>query len=61
MDMYRSLCPIEGREVLVLRGEERFLARALHIEDDGALLLEKEGEKIRLSSGEISIRETENT
>ena len=61
MEIYRSLCPIVGREVAVMRGEERFLARALHIEDDGALLLDREGEKIRLSSGEISIRETENT
>jgi biotin-(acetyl-CoA carboxylase) ligase len=61
MDAYRSLCPIEGREVLVMRGEERFFARALHVEDDGALLLEREGKTMRLSSGEISIRETDNT
>ena len=61
MDAYRLLCPIEGREVLVMRGEERFFARALHVEDDGALLLEREGKTMRLSSGEISIRETENT
>jgi BirA family biotin operon repressor/biotin-[acetyl-CoA-carboxylase] ligase len=57
MERYRALCPIAGREVLVLRGEERFFAKALSVEDDGSLRLEKNGEEMLLSSGEISVRE----
>jgi BirA family biotin operon repressor/biotin-[acetyl-CoA-carboxylase] ligase len=57
MDIYRSLCPIAGREVAVLRGEERFFAKALSIENDGSLRLLKDGEEMLLSSGEISVRD----
>ena len=59
MAEYRALCPIAGREVLVLRGEERFFATALSVEESGALRLLCGGEEMLLSSGEISIREKE--
>lgn len=58
MALYRSLCPLEGREVTVLRGEERFCATVLTILDSGELLLRVGEEEITLSGGEISIRET---
>ncbi len=61
MKKYRALCPIEGKEILVLRGDEKYTARAVRVEDDGALLIEREGRRERLSSGEISIRENKNT
>lgn len=57
MEKYRSLCPIAGREVLVLRGEERFFAKAIRVEDEGSLRLERDGVEMLLSSGEISIRD----
>ncbi len=57
IETYRALCPIVGREVTVMRGEERFAATVKRIEDDGALRLVRDGEELRLSSGEISIRE----
>ena len=57
IEAYRALCPIVGREVTVMRGEECFFATVEHIEDDGALRLSRDGETLCLSSGEISIRE----
>ena len=60
MAEYRALCPVVGREVEVLRGEERFFAKVLAIEEDGALRLCRDGEILCLTSGEISIRENEN-
>ena len=60
MAEYRALCPVVGREVEVLRGEERFFAKVLTIEEDGALRLCRDGEILCLTSGEISIRENEN-
>lgn len=59
MEEYRARCPIVGREVTVMRGEERFCATVLRIEDSGALRLCADGEELLLSSGEISIREKE--
>lgn len=59
MQKYRALCPIEGREVTVMRGEERFFATVLSVEDSGELRLLRDGEELLLSSGEISIREKE--
>ena len=61
MAEYRRLCPIVGKAVAVTRGEERFAARVLAIEEDGSLRLLCEGEEMRLSSGEISIRDIKET
>ena len=57
MEAYRARCPIAGRTVTVLRGEERDCAHVIKILEDGSLLVEKNGEEAVLSSGEISIRE----
>lgn len=59
MAAYRALCPVVGREVTVTRGEERFFATVLSVEDSGELRLLRNGEELLLSSGEISIREKE--
>lgn len=59
MRKYRALCPIEGREVTVMRGDERFFATVLSVEDSGELRLLRMGKEFLLSSGEISIREKE--
>lgn len=59
MAAYRALCPVVGKEVTVLRGAEKFSARVLAIENSGELRIQKDGEQMLLSSGEISIREIE--
>jgi biotin-(acetyl-CoA carboxylase) ligase len=57
MREYRQRCPIEGKEITVMRGEECFAATALGITDDGSLRIRRGEEEMLLSSGEISIRE----
>lgn len=57
MEEYRRRCFVLGRQICVLRGNECFDAVAKYIDDDCALYVEKQnGEKLRLVSGEISIR-----
>lgn len=54
---YRRRSVILGREVLVVRGDERYTAVAESIDDRGALsVLDRAGERHLLSSGEVSIR-----
>ncbi len=57
MDEYRKRCPVAGKAITVLRGEERYHATALGIAEDGSLRIQRGEEEILLSSGEISIRE----
>lgn len=46
-----------GRDVVVLRGRERFEARAVGIEQDGSLTVETtDGRRMSLHSGEVSLR-----
>lgn len=53
----RSRSNVIGRDVFVLRGEERFSARALAIDDDGNLVVvTPDGRREALHSGEISLR-----
>ncbi len=57
MDAYRTLCVTVGREVLLIRGEERQAAFALGVTDDGGLLVEyPDGNHEIVSSGEVSVR-----
>lgn len=49
-----------GRRVIVIRGNERFTAKALDIDDDGGLFVETEAGRYSLQSGEISLRWEEN-
>ncbi|MBQ8110430.1 MAG: biotin--[Clostridia bacterium] len=52
----RARSNVIGRDVLVLRGEERFVARALDIDDQGRLVIRTESGVSRVGSGEISIK-----
>ena len=52
----RARSNVIGREVLVLRGDERFRARALDIDDMGRLVLQTEDGVKRVGSGEISLK-----
>ncbi len=57
MDTYRSLCLTCNRDILVLRGEERFPAHAIEVTNAGALLVSyPDGHREALQSGEVSIR-----
>lgn len=54
---YRAFCVTIGKEVLLLRGEEKRQAFALDITDDGGLLVKyPDGTQATISSGEASVR-----
>lgn len=54
---YRSHSYVTGKDVFVIKGEERYKAKVLGIDDDGGLIIEREdGEQSVLRGGEISIR-----
>ncbi|MBQ5523777.1 MAG: biotin--[Oscillospiraceae bacterium] len=58
---YRKRSFLQGKEVLVLRGETAVPARVLEIDDDCRLVVQYEnGSQEALSSGEVSIRLEEN-
>ena len=54
----RSRSNVIGRDVTVMRGEERFEARVLDIDDDGRLVIRTEKGITRVGSGEISLKLT---
>lgn len=57
MDKYRQQCVTTGREVLILKGEEKQKAFALSVENDGGLLVEfPDKSRTVVSSGEVSVR-----
>lgn len=57
MDTYRRDCMTLGREILVVRGEERFYATALDIANDGGLVIrDAQGQLQTVQSGEVSVR-----
>lgn len=45
-----------GRDIWVIRGDERFPARALDIDDSGSLVIQTEAGVRRVNSGEVSLR-----
>lgn len=58
-DFYKDYCEASiciGKEITVTNEKESFKARAIKIEKDFSLTLQKENELINLSSGEISIK-----
>ncbi len=57
LEQYRQACITLGKEVQVLRGEERRQGKALEIDSDFRLLVRYEqGEEEWLSAGEVSVR-----
>ena len=53
---YRKYSCVIGKEVLVSQGEQNFLAKVLDVLPSGELKVNKAGEEIILSAGEISIK-----
>lgn len=52
----RARSNVIGRQVVVFRGEERFSARAIDIDDQGSLIVETEEGLRTVHSGEVSVR-----
>ena len=52
----RARSNVIGRDVLVQRGDERFEARALDIDDEGRLVIQTDAGIARVGSGEISLK-----
>lgn len=53
---YKPLCVTLGRDVSVTYKGEAFTARAVDIDNSGALVIERGGERITVNSGEVSVR-----
>lgn len=53
---YKTVCVTLGRQVRVIRPGGEFDAEAVDITSGGELVVEKDGKKITLNSGEVSVR-----
>ena len=58
---YRERSMVIGKTVTVLRGTECFRAQALSVDESGGLWVDRSGERILLSSGEVSVRPESRT
>ena len=57
LDRYRQDCMTVGQDILVLRGDQRCYAKAIDIDDRGALVIcLSDGTHETVNSGEVSIR-----
>lgn len=56
MDLYRGMCVTIGRDVTVIYPDRQFDARAVDVDNNGNLVVEVDGEKMVVSSGEVSVR-----
>lgn len=57
MDRYRDDCLTLGKEVVILRADEKLYGTALSLADDGDLTVKlTDGSLISVSSGEVSVR-----
>ncbi len=57
LDEYRKRSIINGKEILILKGGEEESAKAIGINDDYSLMVEKEnGDIVNLASGDVSIK-----
>lgn len=57
MARYQANCITVGKQIVLLRGDERLYGTALSVEDNGALLVEfDDGSRQSVTSGEVSVR-----
>lgn len=56
VDSYRELCVTIGKDVNVIYPDRSFAGRAVDINDNGELIVETNGERITVFSGEVSVR-----
>lgn len=53
---YMRVCATLRREVCIVKGEETIVARAVDITENGELVVEKDGKRFPVNSGEVSVR-----
>jgi len=53
---YRKKCFVLGKNVTVFYGDRQYEAKAVDINESGALIVEKHGERITLVAEEVSVR-----
>jgi BirA family biotin operon repressor/biotin-[acetyl-CoA-carboxylase] ligase len=56
MDEYRRRSNVLGREVTIHRGNESYIATAIDIDDNGALIVKTNNEVQTINFGEVSLR-----
>jgi BirA family biotin operon repressor/biotin-[acetyl-CoA-carboxylase] ligase len=56
MEEYRNRSTVLGKEVCLVRGEERFCGRACDFDENGGIVLDLQGERRLFTGGEISLR-----
>ena len=57
LSQYRASCVTMGKEILVVRGDDRYYATALDIDDAGGLIIRTSDNTLHtVTSGEVSIR-----
>ena len=56
IDEYRKKCDSIGREIYIIRGDERAKVYSVDVDESFALIVEENGERKRIDFGEISIR-----
>ncbi len=56
LDEYKPLCVTLDREVRVIYKRESIIARAVDIDENGSLVIDRNGERITVTSGEASVR-----
>jgi len=54
--VYRDLCVTIDKDVTVIYPDRRIDARAVDVNENGELIVEADGERMSLSSGEVSVR-----
>ena len=57
LEEYRERSILDGKRVKVIRASEEYSARVVGIDESFRLLLDKDGEKIALMTGEVSVRQ----
>lgn len=57
MERYQKDCITVGKQIVVMRGDEKRYGTAICVEEDGALLVEfSDGSRESVNSGEVSVR-----
>ena len=56
MEEYRNRSTVLGKEVCLVRGEERFCGRVCDFDENGGIVLDLQGERRLFTGGEISLR-----
>lgn len=56
LDLYKENSYVLGKDIIVIQNDRQFFAKAIDIEDNGALIVQEQEKIIKLISSDISIR-----